>query len=353
VQKGTIRLGGTGDDNPEALENAGGTMILNERILRLIVTLAEELHFGRAAATLHVSQSALSGTVKSLEDDLGVRLFSRTSRNVELTAAGRVFVAEAGRLITQNERIVALVRQSSSDGSGPLHIGYPASSMNLPWLSVLISQARRDGFLSTELRFISSETINLHEDLAKGKLQAAFFTGQFCDADGPDLRSVKLFRDTLAVVLGSGHPLAQAASFPLDQLKDEPVVWLRRDVNPHLHDSFMALCAAQGYRPKVAQEVRTFYECLFFARQGLGITFLPPFMKSAGPDDTVVFLCLPEGTLHVEYTLAYCGNDDSRGIDQFVKFVQDHVPGTICETRGPGSGGRLIGAAAKPSKRND
>ena len=110
MQKGTVTRGGTGDDTVKTRENAGGMMILNERILRLIVTLAEELHFGRAAATLHVSQSALSGTVKSLEDDLGVRLFSRTSRSVELTEAGRVFVAEAGRLITQNERVVALVR---------------------------------------------------------------------------------------------------------------------------------------------------------------------------------------------------------------------------------------------------
>lgn len=328
-------------------------MILNERILRLIVTLSEELHFGRAATTLHVSQSALSGTVKSLEDDLGVRLFSRTSRSVELTEAGRVFVAEAGRLITQNERVVALVRQSSSDRSGPLHVGYPASSMNLPWLGVLISQARRDGFPSTDLRFISSETINLHEDLARGALQAAFFTGQLCDADPPDLRSVKLFRDTLAVVLGSGHPLAEAASLPLDQLKDEPVVWLRRDVNPHLHDSFMALCAAHGYRPKLAQEVSTFYECLYLARQGLGITFLPPFMKSGGPDDTVVFICLPEGTLHVEYRLAYCGNDDSRAVDRFVKFVQDHVRRTSCEARLPDSVRRLIGGSVKSSKRND
>jgi len=328
-------------------------MILNERILRLIVTLAEELHFGRAAATLHVSQSALSGTVKSLEDDLGVRLFSRTSRSVELTEAGRVFVAEAGRLITQNERVVALVRQSSPDRSGPLLVGYPASSMNLPWLGALISQARRDRALSTDLRFISSEAINLHEDLAKGTLHAAFFTGQLFDADGSDLRSVKLFRDTLAVVLGSGHPLAQAALLPLDQLKDEPVVWLRRDVNPLLHDSFTALCSAQGYRPKMVHEVRTFYECLSFVRAGLGITFLPPFMKSGGPDDTVVFICLAEGTLHVGCTLAYCGDDDSRGINQFVKFVQDHVSRTICEARGPGSGRRLIGASDTSSKRND
>ncbi len=84
-------------------------MILNERVLRLIVTLAEELHFGHAAARLHVSQPALSGTVKSLASDLGVRLFNRTSRSVELTEAGHILVAEARRLIQENDRPVSLV----------------------------------------------------------------------------------------------------------------------------------------------------------------------------------------------------------------------------------------------------
>jgi len=190
--------------------------------------------------------------------------------------------------------------------------------MNLPWLAALISHARRDGLLSTEFQFVSSEAVNLHDDLVKQTLRAAFLTGPLSDPHLSDLQCMKLFRDSFALVLGSKHPLTHNTQVPIDQLQNEPVVWLRCYVDPFLYDSFMASCAAQGYRPKTAEGVRTFYECLQFAREGIGITFLPPFMKSSERDDAVVFVCLPEGTLHAEYTLAYCRNGGSRGVEQFV-----------------------------------
>lgn len=296
-------------------------MILNERVLRLMVTLAKELHFGRAAAALHVSQPALSGTVKSLERDLGVRLFKRTSRNVELTEAGCVFVAEAARLLQEGDRAVALVRRSSSGVSGPLQIGYPAT-MNPRWLGALIAHARRVGLPSADLQFVSADPVNLQEDLVKRTLHAAFLVGKPGD---PELRSAPLFRENYAVVLGPRHPLACSASLSLERLQDEPVVWLRRDVNPILHDRFMTLCSAQGFRPRIVQEVRTFYECLQFAREGVGITFLPPFMRWGDADGEVAFVRLLEGGLQVEYTLAWCRDSASHGVDRFVRFVQDYL----------------------------
>jgi DNA-binding transcriptional LysR family regulator len=311
-------------------------MILNERILRLIVTLAKELHFGRAAATLHLSQPALSGTVKSLERDLGVRLFKRTSRSVELTEAGGLLAAEACRLIKESERLVALLRRSSTDTPGPLCIGYPAT-MNLHWLGALMAHARTAGFLAADLQFVSSDAANLHEDLAKRNLHAAFFTGHVSD---PDLQSVALFREPFTAVVPSRHSLAHTASLALDQLRDEPVVWLRGDVNPLLHDGVMACCSARGYRPNIVQEVRTFHECLQFAREGLGITFLPLFMESPNGDDAAVFVSLTGGTLNVEYTLAYCRDGSSRGVEQFVRFVQDQVRVKTAAPRVPGAENR-------------
>lgn len=306
-------------------------MIPNERTIRLIVTLAEELHFGRAAAMLHVSQPALSSTVKNLELDLGVRLFRRNSRNVELTEAGRVFVAEAGRLIQEGERVIALVRRSSADIPGPLRIGYPAS-MNLRWLGALICRARREGFLSAEIQFISSEAVHLREDLLKQTLHCAFFAGQLRDSD---LSCVTLSREVLSVAVCSGHSLARAAFVRIDQVRDEPVVWLRRDADPLLYDSFMALCSAQSYQPRVVQEVRTFYECLQFAREGVGITFLPSSMKSSECGDAVSFVCVAEDALYVEYTLAYRRDGDSNRVDQFVEFVNDNVVKTCPHQQAP------------------
>jgi DNA-binding transcriptional LysR family regulator len=296
-------------------------MILNDRILQIVLVLSEELHFGRAAARLHVSQPALSGTLKNLERDLGVCLFTRTSRHVELTEAGRVFAGEARHLIQEAERAVTLVRRSSPDVLGPLCMGYPAS-IDLRWLCSLMVHARADARLAVDLQCVSTEAGSLPYELVKRTLHAAIVAGHLCH---PDLECVTLFREPFAMVLDARHALARSALVRFNQLKGEPVVWLRRDGDPLLYDSFMVLCSAQGYRPNVVQEAGSFQECLEFARAGLGITFLPSFMQSNDADKSVAFLRLPDGALHADYSLAYRRNGGSLDVARFVKFVEDHA----------------------------
>jgi len=204
-----------------------------------------------------------------------------------------------------------------------------------------MNEVRKDRILSTAIQFVSSESNELHEGLTKATLQAAFLCGHVCDTALPELRRMELFRDNLAVTFASGHALAGEPLPALDQLRDEPVVWLGREVNPTLYDSFLSSCSEQGYRPNIVQEASTFFECLAFVREGLGITYLPQFMKPRGHDETVLFVCLPEGMLHVEYTLVFYANSESHALHRFVKLVQDQTAP------------RLIGAAASSFKTND
>ena len=296
-------------------------LILNERILRITVALAEELHFGRAAARLHVSQSALSGALKNLERDLGVRLFTRTSRHVELTEAGRVLAEEARHLIEEGERTVALVRRSSSDVLGPLCLGYP-ESIDLRWLCSLLNHARTDTRLAVDLECVSTPANALPYELIKRTLHAAILAGHICH---PDLQCAALFREPFAVVASPKHAFSQSNFVGFDQLKGEPVVWLGRDSDPLLYDRFMMLCSSHGYRPNVVQEVRTFQECLEFARSGVGITFLPSFMQSNDCDKSAVFVRVRDDVLHAEYQLAYHRNGGLRDVGRFVRFVQDQA----------------------------
>jgi DNA-binding transcriptional LysR family regulator len=298
-------------------------MILNERLLQLILTLAGELHFGRAAIILRVSQPSLSGTVKKLESELGVRLFRRTSRHVELTETGHVFITEARRLINEAERALVLVRGSAPEVTGRVRIGY-SEFVNLPWICSLISFARKESLLAEQLEFVSSESRSIPEELIRGTLHAAVFTGPPFHSD---LESVRLFREPFEAVLSARHPLANRASLSLAQLKDEPVVWLRRDINPLQYDGFMELCTSHGYRPNIVQEVRTFYECLEFAREAPGITFLPAFMRPGRRDESVVFARLPKDMPQIEYTLAYRRSESTHAVERFIRFVQDHIPG--------------------------
>jgi DNA-binding transcriptional LysR family regulator len=300
-------------------------MIFNERILRVVVVLAEDLHFGRAAARLHVSQPALSGTLKSLEREIGVRLFKRSTRNVELTEAGRVFVNEARRLAQESERALSLVRAQLPDAIGPLRIGYPAS-FNVRWLSSLISAANGSGLFRDELRFVSTDAGNLHEELISGALHAAFFAGPVADGD---LTSTSLFREPFKLVTQARHPLAHGELVSFDRLANEPVVWLSRDIDPALHSGVVASCSARGYRPNVVHEVSTFCECLEFARQGLGITFLPSFMQAYCRDECVSFVRLPKQSLRAEYRLATRAQGTSEAGDRFVEFASQHARDTL------------------------
>jgi len=300
-------------------------MIFNERILRVVVILAEDLHFGRAAARLHVSQPALSGTLKSLERELGVRLFKRSTRNVELTEAGRVFVNEARRLAEESERALSLVRAQVPDAIGPLRIGYPAS-FNVRWLSSLISSANGSGLFADELRFFSTDTGSLHEQLLSGELHAAFFAALVADGD---LSSTALFREPFKLVTQTRHPLAQGELTSFDRLANEPVVWLGQDSDPALHAFVMAACSARGYRPNVVHHVSTFCECLEFARQGLGVTFLPSFMQAYCRDECISFVRLPKQSLYAEYRLATRSKGASEAVDRFAQFVSRHARDTL------------------------
>lgn len=290
-------------------------MILNERILKIVLTLSEELHFGRAAARLHLSQAALSGTVKNLECDLGVCLFRRSSRRVELTEAGRLLAGEARHLIEHGERVVTMIRESAPDVRGPLRIGY-TTSLDLRWLCSLISHVNTS--LNSSVQLVSTEALRLDDDILKGILHAALYAGRLRH---PDLQSKTLFRESLRVVLSYQHRLAQCKTLEIAQLVDEPVVWLTRGADPQRYDSFMALCSSHRYRPKIVREVRTLHECLEFARAGVGITFLPSFMQTKENDNGVLFLSLP--ALYAEYGLAYRRNGISRDLARFVQFVQD------------------------------
>jgi DNA-binding transcriptional LysR family regulator len=321
-------------------------MIFNERILRLVVTLAEDLHFGRASARLHVSQPALSGTLKNLERDLGVQLFKRSTRSVELTEAGQVFVAEARRLLEEGERAIGLVRGSASDKLGPLRIGYP-SAINLRWLGSLMAAEQAEPI---ELRFVSTEAMYLHDDLVKGALHASFFVGWFCHPV-PDLESVTLFREPFRLVVKTQHALAQSEAVDFTQLKDEPVVWLSRESNPNLHDCFIAACDARGYRPRIAQEVRSYHECLEFAREGVGVTFLPSFMQTYR-DDSLAFIRLPDKSLYAEYRLATRRKAPSEEIERFVAFVREHVRNMSARYKS-GPARPLIAERNESESRND
>jgi DNA-binding transcriptional LysR family regulator len=141
----------------------------------------------------------------------------------------------------------------------------------------------------------------------------------------PELQCSPLFRERFAVALSAAHPLADRSRLTFSQLQDEPAVWLRHDLNPSLYDSFLDVCSSHGYHPAIVQEVRTFYECIQFVREGLGITFLPSFLRGLGRYEGVVFGRLLK-SLYVDATLVVRRDNRAEALKRFVKFVRHNVP---------------------------
>ncbi|WP_030667336.1 LysR family transcriptional regulator, partial [Streptomyces sp. NRRL B-1347] len=209
------------------------------RQLGYFVTVAEELHFGRAAERLHIVQSAVSQQVRRLERELGAELFDRSPRQVRLTAAGERLLPEARAVIAAAERARAAV------GARPrgLRLG-TCTGLGEHLDRVLAHFAERAPGAPVEL-----VSVNAGERLARvadGRLDAAFVRAA---EPAPGVRIVPLWRDPLVAVVPAGHPVAERPDAALADLADVPLALTARRANPALVDLVVGACHAAGFTP--------------------------------------------------------------------------------------------------------
>lgn len=175
------------------------------RHLRYFVAVAEELHFGRAAEHLGISQPPLSQQIQALEEEIGARLLERTNRRVELTEAGRLFLDECRQILAHVEKATQIARRAQQGEIGELNVGFTASApftSTIPRSILAFRQAHPDVHLS--LREMSSRVV------IEALLEETVQVGVIRPFPLPDtITAVELFRDPLVAVLRADHPLAQ------------------------------------------------------------------------------------------------------------------------------------------------
>lgn len=242
------------------------------RHLRYFVAVAETLHFGRAAERLGISQPPLSQQIQALEAELDARLFERSNRRVELTEAGRLFLAEARQILAQVERATDTARRAQRGELGLLKIGFTASA---PFTSTLPRSilAFRQAFPGVQLDLLEDNSRGVVAALLRQRVQV----GLIRPLELPDsLHAELLFDEPLIAVLPSDHPLAGAAGpLSLAQLRDQPFVYFPRTFGSGLYDQLMALAAQAGFRPQVAQEAGAPLTIIGLVAAGLGVSVLP------------------------------------------------------------------------------
>ncbi len=268
------------------------------RHLRYFIAVAEELHFGRAAERLGISQPPLSQQIQALEEEIGARLFERTNRRVELTDAGRLFLDESRQVLAQVDKAVLLARRAHLGELGELKIGFTSSA---PFTSTIPSSihAFRKAYpdVHLDLQEMSSRQV------LKALLEESLQVGVIRPLALPDaVHWVELFREPLVAVLRADHPLAAGSEdgLAIAALAEELFVFFPRSYGTGLYDQVIALTRQAGFSPRIAQEASEAMTIIGLVSAGLGVSILPASFRRTRVDGVVYrTLSDPEATTAV------------------------------------------------------
>jgi DNA-binding transcriptional LysR family regulator len=247
------------------------------RQLRYFVALAEQLHFGRAAAALHISQPPLSRAISGLEAQLGARLFARSRRKVELTPEGARFYEEAKRLLGQLERAAREVGAMASGESGRLRLGF-VSLADYGVLPGLLKgfKAARPGVSLGLREMLSPEQAAA---LAAGELDF----GLLLPPVAGELDHLVAQSEKFVAALPTRHAAARRGGrIAMRDLAGEPFVMVPREIAPGLYDIVAGLAARAGFAPRVAQEAIQMQTVVSLVSSGLGVAIVPASIANLG-----------------------------------------------------------------------
>lgn len=244
--------------------------------LRCLVTLAQELNFGRAAARLYMSQPPLTRLVAEAERTLGARLFERTTRRVRLTPVGEVLVAEARTVLSRMDGALESVQAAARRQSGRLRVAY----VPLALLTVLPGMLARlrERFHDVEIDLLETPGGSQHEALGSGSVDVAFTDAAVVEGDGLSCRPV--LRQPLAVVVPEGWRGGVGDSVNLADLANEPFILHPRHECPAYYDRVLAACAASGFTPKTLQR-QAGQNCVALVAAGAGVLLSPATPNAA------------------------------------------------------------------------
>ena len=266
---------------------------LELRHLRYFRVVAEELHFGRAAARLAVAQPTLSVQIQQLEARVGARLFERHTRQVALTDAGRTLDEAARRILRDVDTAVEATREVHAGHAGVLRVGFGPTLMLSTLAHVVRTYRQRHPGVRIDLREMpTSEQLTA---LLRGDLDVGFVRG--ADAD-PRLHVELFAREPLLIALHADHPSAGAARVPLASLAHDPWVLFPRAIAPRLHEQVIRLCRQAGFTPNVVQESREVYTTVGLVGAGVGVTIVPETVRRMSRTG-VVYKSIPRASVRL------------------------------------------------------
>jgi DNA-binding transcriptional LysR family regulator len=271
------------------------------RQLRYFLAVADTGHITRAAAQLGLQQPPLSQQIKALETELGTVLFLRHPKGVTLTDAGRLLQADACHLLRDAGAMVQRQQRVARGELGRLALGFTSSAAAHAYLPRTL-RACRQQYPQIGLELSEANAAEITEAVLAERLHCGFLRVPIARPEG--LVFETLFREPVVLALPVDHPLAQgrtsasdgAAAVAVSALRDEGFILVRRPGAAGLYANFLALCEAQGFRPRVVAEVPRMMSNLNLVAAGAGISVVPASMQGVHPH-AVVYCPLADSTL--------------------------------------------------------
>jgi DNA-binding transcriptional LysR family regulator len=290
------------------------------RHLRYFVAVSTELKFSKAAGKLHVAQPALSTQIVDLEREIGTALLFRNTRTVQLTAAGKAFLADAQSILAATESAKDKAMRTSRGELGELCIGFFAA----PTMLFLPDLIRRYRALYPKV------TIRMHE-LAPDRQLSAFAREEIDvgftrppPPGHPDLAVQVLFQESFLAVTPETHPLASRQRINLSELAQEPFVLLDRMVAVGLYDHIIAACREAGFSPQVGHSPDLMSTVLTMVAAEQGVSVVPEGVRTLRSRQ-VAYVPISPALDPIPFVMCWRAKSDSPPRDAFLQLVRERA----------------------------
>jgi DNA-binding transcriptional LysR family regulator len=302
-------------------------MPMELRHLYQFIAVAEERHITRAAERLGMQQPPLSQRIKGIEVELGIQLFHRKARGVDLTAAGRVFFEHARDTIAQHERGLEATRRAARGEVGRLRVGVPPTAPFHPVVPAVV-RSFREAFPSVSLTMEECLRTELLERMQNEQMDVAFLRAPMTRLEGLTIHPLCV--EPMVVALPTGHHLARKAPRePLDfkALAKEVFIVYAREQGPAIYEATMAACLKAGFTPQLGQEAPRVISALSLVAAGLGIAIVPASMQRMAMDNVVYRELKGAAGLKAWLQIAVRRNDSSAVVRNFLNLAKRTAQG--------------------------
>ncbi|MGN4123456.1 LysR substrate-binding domain-containing protein [Lysinibacillus sphaericus] len=285
------------------------------RKMRYFITVAEELNFSRAAERLRMAQPPLSQEIRKLEVELGVQLFYRTKRKVELTNAGKIFLDGVRQIMVQVEKTIRETQLADEGKIGQLAVGFVDSTE----IVIEILKKFRERFPKIQLVLREMTTEQQLKALYEKEIQIGFFRTK---QNNGILSSEVCSEESLRLVFPQNHPLASLAEVSLQLLVDEPFIMFPRHLGPDFYDFITSYFSEQGVNLNVVQEAIQMQTIVNLVAIGMGISVVPSSVETY-KQYGVIYKKFKETPPKINLYVGWRQDEKSVMINQFLTIVRE------------------------------